>query len=100
MTYLPDYKAPFIFANFNGTSGDVDVMTHECGHAFQDNPWQHKILSGNMQILVWKLQRFTPCPWNSLQNPGIICFSEKKLQRIIRKCIWKMLLSLFLMDVW
>lgn len=32
---IPDYKAPFIFANFNGTSGDVDVMTHECGHAFQ-----------------------------------------------------------------
>ena len=26
---------PFIFANFNGTSGDVDVITHECGHAFQ-----------------------------------------------------------------
>ncbi len=35
MTYLPNYKAPFIFANFNGTSGDVDVITHECGHAFQ-----------------------------------------------------------------
>ena len=35
MTYIPDYKAPFIFANVNGTSGDVDVMTHECGHAFQ-----------------------------------------------------------------
>lgn len=35
MTYLPDYKAPFIFANFNGTSSDVDVITHECGHAFQ-----------------------------------------------------------------
>lgn len=35
MTYLPDYRSPFIFANFNGTSGDVDVMTHECGHAFQ-----------------------------------------------------------------
>ncbi len=35
MTELPDYKAPFIFANFNGTSGDVDVITHECGHAFQ-----------------------------------------------------------------
>ena len=35
MTYLPDYKAPFIFANFNGTAGDVDVVTHECGHAFQ-----------------------------------------------------------------
>lgn len=35
MTYLPDHKAPFIFANFNGTSSDVDVITHECGHAFQ-----------------------------------------------------------------
>lgn len=35
MTYLPDYGAPFIFANFNGTSGDADVITHECGHAFQ-----------------------------------------------------------------
>ncbi|MEG1459394.1 MAG: M3 family oligoendopeptidase, partial [Acetivibrio sp.] len=35
MTYLPVYNAPFIFANFNGTSGDVDVITHECGHAFQ-----------------------------------------------------------------
>lgn len=35
MTFLPQYKAPFIFANFNGTSGDTDVLTHECGHAFQ-----------------------------------------------------------------
>lgn len=35
MTELPDYKSPFIFANFNGTAGDADVMTHECGHAFQ-----------------------------------------------------------------
>ncbi|NLL77906.1 MAG: M3 family oligoendopeptidase [Clostridiales bacterium] len=35
MTFLPAYGAPFIFANFNGTSDDVDVITHECGHAFQ-----------------------------------------------------------------
>ena len=32
---LPDYKAPFVFANFNGTSGDIEVLTHECGHAFE-----------------------------------------------------------------
>ena len=32
---IPDYKAPFIFANWNGTSGDVDVLTHEAGHAFE-----------------------------------------------------------------
>lgn len=34
-TFIPDYKSPFIFSNFNGTSGDVDVLTHEAGHAFQ-----------------------------------------------------------------
>lgn len=30
------YKSPFIFANFNGTSDDVNVLTHEAGHAFED----------------------------------------------------------------
>jgi M3 family oligoendopeptidase len=34
-TYFPEFKSPFIFSNFNGTSHDVDVLTHEAGHAFQ-----------------------------------------------------------------
>lgn len=34
-TFLPSIKAPFIFSNFNGTSHDIDVLTHEAGHAFQ-----------------------------------------------------------------
>ena len=33
-TSLGDYKVPFIFANFNGTQHDVEVVTHEAGHAF------------------------------------------------------------------
>lgn len=33
-TSLPDYEVPFIFANFNGTQHDVEVVTHEAGHAF------------------------------------------------------------------
>ena len=33
-TGLPDYRVPFIFANFNGTQHDVEVVTHEAGHAF------------------------------------------------------------------
>lgn len=33
-TELATYKMPFIFSNFNGTSDDVDVLTHEAGHAF------------------------------------------------------------------
>ena len=35
MTSLPSFQAPFIFSNFNGTEADVDVLTHEAGHAFQ-----------------------------------------------------------------
>lgn len=34
-TYIPSEQSPFIFSNFNGTSGDIDVLTHEAGHAFQ-----------------------------------------------------------------
>lgn len=34
-TYIPNYKSPFIFSNFNKTSDDIDVLTHEAGHAFQ-----------------------------------------------------------------
>ena len=33
-TGLGDYEMPFIFANFNGTQHDVEVVTHEAGHAF------------------------------------------------------------------
>lgn len=34
-TFIDDYNSPFIYSNFNGTSDDVDVLTHEAGHAFQ-----------------------------------------------------------------
>ena len=33
-TSFSDYKLPFIFSNFNGTADDVEVITHEAGHAF------------------------------------------------------------------
>ena len=31
---IASMRSPFIFANFNGTSHDVEVVTHEAGHAF------------------------------------------------------------------
>lgn len=34
-TYMSKWRSPFIFANFNGTTNDVEVLTHEAGHAFQ-----------------------------------------------------------------
>ena len=39
-TCLRNYGVPFIFANFNGTQGDVEVVTHEAGHAFAN--WLNK----------------------------------------------------------
>ncbi len=32
-SYIKKYNYPFIFANFNGTSTDLYVLTHEAGHA-------------------------------------------------------------------
>lgn len=65
-TYIPKYDSPFIFANFNGTSHDVDVLTHEAGHAFQvfssrdqipDYRWptmeSAEIHSMSMEFLAW-----------------------------------------------
>lgn len=71
-TYISSYESPFIFANFNGTSGDIDVLTHEAGHAFQvymsrgyDIPEYHwptleacEIHSMSMEFLAW--------PWMEL----------------------------------
>jgi M3 family oligoendopeptidase len=34
-TFISNQSSPFIFSNFNGTSHDIDVLTHEAGHAFQ-----------------------------------------------------------------
>ena len=33
-TLIGTYHQPFIFANFNGTTADADVLTHEFGHSF------------------------------------------------------------------
>ena len=65
-TFIPNYESPYIFANFNGTSGDVDVLTHEAGHAFQvyqsqklipDYRWPGyegaEIHSMSMEFLAW-----------------------------------------------
>ena len=39
-TSVADYGVPFIFANFNGTQHDVEVVTHEAGHAFAN--WMNR----------------------------------------------------------
>ena len=60
MTSFPKYKAPFIFANFNGTSGDVDVLTHEVGHAFQG------YLSRNIKCPDYRMPTLEACEIHSM----------------------------------
>ena len=53
-TEFAKYKQPFILANFNGTAGDVDVVTHEAGHAFNayliaDNRFALELGCGGME---------------------------------------------------
>ena len=48
-TSFPTYKMPFIFSNFNGTSDDVDVLTHEAGHAFAFYRAMHSDVDPNLQ---------------------------------------------------
>ena len=53
-TEFAKYKQPFILANFNGTAGDVDVVTHEAGHALNayliaDNRFALELACGGME---------------------------------------------------
>ena len=53
-TDFPKYKQPFILANFNGTADDVDVVTHEAGHALNayliaDNRFALELACGGME---------------------------------------------------
>jgi M3 family oligoendopeptidase len=72
-TGFPTYGLPYIFANFNGTTHDVNVLVHEMGHAFQnyssrnipvsDYLWPTyeacEVHSMSMEFFAWpQLERF------------------------------------------
>lgn len=60
MTYIPRYKAPFIFANFNGSKDDVDVLTHEVGHALQG------YLSSKIKVPEYRSPTLEACEIHSM----------------------------------
>ena len=59
-TYFPEYKAPFIFSNFNGTDGDVNVLCHEGGHAFQ------AYLSSDIKVPEYRNPTLESCEIHSM----------------------------------
>lgn len=59
-TSFPTHDVPYIFANFNGTKGDVEVFTHEMGHAFQN--W----LSRNLSVIDYLWPTYESCEIHSM----------------------------------
>lgn len=59
-TYFPKYKAPFIFSNFNGTESDVNVLTHEFGHALQ------AYLSSGIKVPEYRSPTLEACEIHSM----------------------------------
>jgi M3 family oligoendopeptidase len=59
-TSFPSYGLPYIFANFNGTKGDVEVFTHEMGHAFQN------YASRNQPLVDYLWPTFESCEIHSM----------------------------------
>lgn len=85
MTYIPSLKTSFIFSNFNGSSGDVDVLTHEFGHSLQG------FLSGDIKVPSLRSPGYESCeihsmsmeflayPWMGLffeENKDKYCFAH------------------------
>ena len=72
-TSIEDYGYPFIFSNFNGTSGDVDVLTHEAGHAFADFIAHREIEISDLRLPTMDAaethsmsMEFLTAPWHHL----------------------------------
>ena len=59
-TSFPSYGLPFIFANFNGTKHDVEVFTHEVGHAYQG------YLSRNQPLIDYLWPTYESCEIHSM----------------------------------
>lgn len=78
-TFMSEFKAPFIFSNFNGTSGDIDVLTHEAGHAFQIYS------SKDLEISEYHWPTYEACEIHSMSMefftwPWMELFFEEKVE--------------------
>lgn len=72
-TEFVKYRQPFILANFNGTSGDVDVVTHEAGHALNsyliaDNRFALELGCGGMETAETHSMSMEFFAWPHLEN--------------------------------
>lgn len=79
-TFIEKYKSPFIFSNFNGTAGDIEVLTHEAGHAFQ------AFRSRNFDIPEYNFPTSEACEIHSMSMeyltwPWMDCFFKEETDK-------------------
>lgn len=87
MTFFEKYRAPFIFANFDGTSENAYIMCHEGGHAFQGYlKRDEELRSGGAGPP--RRRRPTPCPWSFSPGPIWSC-SSVTARRTTAPSTWK-----------
>ena len=60
MEYIPSLHTSFIFSNANGTSGDVDVLTHEFGHSLQG------FLASKIEVPQYRAPGYETCEMHSM----------------------------------
>ncbi|MGN0424846.1 MAG: M3 family oligoendopeptidase [Acetatifactor sp.] len=97
MMSLERYRAPFIFANFDGTSENAYIMTHEGGHAFQyyllrnDEVREHSWLNSEVAETHAMAMEFFTAPYMELffgsrADDYRTLHLEKALQLIAYEC--------------
>ncbi len=78
-TYIDNYKAPFIFSNFNGTQHDVEVLTHEVGHAFQ--VYQSRELIGDYRWPTYEAAEIHSMSMEFLTYPWMKNFFKEDIEK-------------------
>ena len=82
MDYIPSLKTSFIFSNSNGTSGDVDTLTHEFGHSLQG------FLGGENEVPSYRQPGMECCEMHSmsmefLTYPWMNLFFKKDTEKYL-----------------
>ena len=83
MTYFSGYKAPFIFSNFNGTSADVDVLTHEAGHAFEGYLAMRSIPVSDVRLSTSEINEVHSMSMEHFAYPWMESFFGEKSEKYI-----------------
>ena len=82
-TFLPAYKSPFIFANFNGTNADVNVLTHEAGHAFEAYTASRNVKLMDMVFSSYEVAEIHSMTMEYFTHPWMELFFGDKAHRYL-----------------